>query len=388
MPTIVDHRRPVAVTSGPRFHFHGYYDKTPWDPSGRYIAALETAFVDRPPAADDTAVVGLVDTAGDNAWLPLASTQAWNWQQGSMIHWLGPTADPAFVQNDVRDGVLVSVVRALDGEELRVLPMPVYAVSKDASQAVTLNFARVHRTRPGYGYACAPDPSAGDLCPDDDGIWHMDLATGESRLIVTLAQIAAMRPKPNMAGAEHWFNHLLFNQDGSRFIFLHRWKLETGRWETRLFTAAPDGSDVCLLADHEIVSHFDWRGSDRVLAWARHYDVGDRFFLYTDLSEQREVVGDGVLTRDGHCSYSPDRRWVLNDAYPNRDNHRTLMLYRPADDTRIDIGEFYTMPELGGEIRCDLHPRWNRDGTKVCFDSTHEGERQVYTIDVADIVSG
>jgi Tol biopolymer transport system component len=78
---------------------------------------------------------------------------------------------------------------------------------------------------------------------------------------------------------------------------------------------------------------------------------------------------------------------VLNDAYPNRDNHRTLMLYRPEDDTRVDVGEFYTMPELGGEIRCDLHPRWSRDGTKICFDSTHEGERQVYVMDVADIVN-
>jgi hypothetical protein len=36
--------------------------------------------------------------------------------------------------------------------------------------------------------------------------------------------------------------------------------------------------------------------------------------------------------------------------------------------------------------RCDLHPRWNRDGTQVCFDSAHEGERQVYAIDVRDAV--
>lgn len=386
MPTIVDHREAIAVTSGPRFHFHGYYDKTPWDASGRYIAALEAGFMDRPPQGADEAVVGLIDTERDNEWVPLATTRAWNWQQGAMIHWLGPDADPAFVHNDTRDDSFVSVVRALDGEELRVLPMPVYSVSLDGAQAVTLNFARVHRTRPGYGYHSAPDPTAGDPCPDGDGIWHMDMATGESRLIVTLAQVAAIEPKPNMDGAEHWFNHLLFSRDGSRFIFLHRWKLDGGRWETRLFTANPDGSDICLLADHEIVSHFDWRGDDHVLAWARHYDVGDRFFLYRDRSDGREVIGDRTLTRDGHCSYSPDRRWVLNDAYPNRDHHRTLMLYRPEDDTRVDIGEFYTMPELGGEIRCDLHPRWNRDGTRVCFDSTHEGERQVYVMDVADIV--
>ena len=388
MPTVIDHREPVAVTSGPRFHFHGYYDKTPWDPSGRYIAALETEFMDRPPRADAAAGIGLIDTEGNHAWAPIARTRAWNWQQGSMIHWLDPTAEAAFVHNDTRDGRLVSVVRTLGGVEARELPAPVYAVSKDGSQAVTLNFARVHRTRPGYGYASVPDPSEGDPCPDNDGIWHMDMATGAASLIVTLAQVAAIAPKPTMDGAEHWFNHLLFNANGSRFVFLHRWKLPSGGWETRLFTASPDGSDICLLADHEIVSHFDWMGSDHVLAWARHHDVGDRFFLYGDLSDERAVVGDGILTRDGHCSYSPDRRWILNDAYPNRDNHRTLMLYRPEDDTRVDIGEFYTMPEATGEIRCDLHPRWNRDGTQVCFDSTHEGERQVYTLDVADIVSG
>lgn len=34
------------------------------------------------------------------------------------------------------------------------------------------------------------------------------------------------------------------------------------------------------------------------------------------------------------------------------------------------------------EIRCDLHPRWNREGTQVCMDSVHNGERQMYFVDV------
>jgi len=32
-----------------------------------------------------------------------------------------------------------------------------------------------------------------------------------------------------------------------------------------------------------------------------------------------------------------------------------------------------------------LHPRWNRDGLAVCIDSVHEGERQMYVIDVSQI---
>ena len=37
-------------------------------------------------------------------------------------------------------------------------------------------------------------------------------------------------------------------------------------------------------------------------------------------------------------------------------------------------------------MRSDLHPRWNRDGTQICFDSVHEGTRQVYVLNVKEIV--
>jgi hypothetical protein len=136
-----------------------------------------------------------------------------------------------------------------------------------------------------------------------------------------------------------------------------------------------------------MISHFDWRDGAHILAWARRFDVGDRYFLFRDRTDAPEVVADGVLTVDGHCSYSPDRRWVLTDTYPDRETHnRTLILYRPEDNVRIDIGQFYSPPEVTGELRCDLHPRWSRDGSQVCIDSVHEGPRQMYAIDVADIV--
>ena len=153
-----------------------------------------------------------------------------------------------------------------------------------------------------------------------------------------------------------------------------------------MFTANPDGSDICCVADHDMTSHFDWRNTKEILAWATQHDIGNRYFLFTDRTAKKEVVGEGVLTCDGHCSYSPDGRWILTDTYPDKERMRTLLLYRPSDGHRVDIGRFFSPEELGGEIRCDLHPRWSRDGRKVCIDSAHERHRQIYVMDVSRIV--
>ena len=85
------------VTTGPNHHYFGYYDKFPWDKTGQYMVCLETTFIDHPPQPGDTATVGLIDLASGNAWKPLAQTRAWNWQQGSMIHWLETAPEPWFV---------------------------------------------------------------------------------------------------------------------------------------------------------------------------------------------------------------------------------------------------------------------------------------------------
>lgn len=379
----------VAVTGGPNHHWFGYYEKTPWDATGRYMLALEATFIDRPPEPDDPATVGLIDTANDNAWQPMARTAAWNWQQGTMLQWLHGAPDRLVIYNARHNDRFVAVVRDVFTGQERALPRPIYALSPDGRTAVSTNFARIADTRPGYGYAGPPDPWKDDPHPDDDGIYWMDLETGQNRLIISFSQIAGIGPDETMDGAKHWFNHLQFNTNGTRLGFLHRWGTPgSGRWRTRLFTCDLDGSDIYCVADHEMVSHYDWRDPGHVLAWARQHRIGDYYFLFSDRTDSKELVGKGILTSDGHCSYSPDRRWILTDEGADAENKRTLLLYRPEDGRRVDIGRFFSPPELAGEIRCDLHPRWSRDGRKVCFDSAHKGSRQVYVVDVSRIVRG
>ncbi len=378
-----------AVTRGPKHHFFGYYDKCPWDATGRYLLAMEIDFRDRQPKPGEPLTLGMVDLKDNDRYVPFDTTLAWCWQQGTMLQWLPGAADREVIYNSVADGQYVAVIRDVHSGKARRLPRPVYAVAPDGKQAVTLDFDRLGRLRPGYGYLAVEEKYKDDPAPKDAGIYHLDLETGKHRLIVSIAQAAANQPDERFRGAMHWFNHLQFNPSSSRFLFLHRWRPALDKpWQTRLYTAKPDGGDLKLVIDTGMVSHFDWRDDDTILAWTRTKDRGDRFYLIDTRTREMTVVGEGVLTRDGHCSYSSDRKWVLNDTYPDDRRLQTLMLYRPADGKRIDVGRFHLPLKLAGPFRCDLHPRWDRDGTQVCIDSAHEETRQVYVLDVGRVVWG
>ena len=150
----------------------------------------------------------------------------------------------------------------------------------------------------------------------------------------------------------------------------------------------PDGSDVRVVDDYGHTSHFIWRDPSHILAWARHPSHRDAFYLYEDGARDVEGVGIGVITRNGHCTYLPDTDWILNDAYPDGERNQELYLYHVPTGAKHALGNFHSPTEYRGEWRCDLHPRFSPDGTKVCIDSPHTGEgRQLHLLDVSEIVS-
>jgi len=379
-----------TATGGSNHHFFGYYDMLQWDVTGRYILGLETTFMDRSPTPEDPAIVGLIDVEEGCRWEPLAETHAWNWQQSSRLQWLATAPDREIVFNDLTDDGFVAVILDIHTGKRRTLPQPVNILTHDGTQALTLNFSRVHHFRPGYGYPGIDDPSINEPAPADDGVFWMDLASGESRLVVSFADLLALPQRDDWPGASHWVNHLEISTDDRRFSLLHRWTLPNGSWWTRLITANMDGSDIYLLNDQDMVSHYDWRDGAHILAYSAHPARKEPwdFYVHTDQSAEVEPLGKMMPGQDGHCSYSPDRRWVLNDTYPDEQGRRTLMLYDIASDRRIDLGKFYSPAVEPDELRCDLHPRWNRTGTQICFDSVHEGSRQIYLVDVEEVVSG
>ncbi len=378
-----------AVTRGPKFHWFGYYDKLQFDPTGRYALCNEVDFEHRSPGPGDAIKVGMVDLEDGDRWIELGESRAWNWQQGCMLQWI-PGSRTEVIWNDREGGRFVSRVLDVRTRRLRTLPGPIYALSPDGRWSVAPDFRRLHDTRPGYGYAGPADPNRGLPAPEDAGIWKMDLAGGEARLIVTFADaLKVPPPQADWAGAKHWYNHLLFNTDGSRFCFLHRWAPpnRTGAFKTRLITASPEGKDLHLLDPNGWTSHFIWRDPSHILAWAWHPSHKNRFYLFEDRTDRVEVVGPDVMTVNGHCSYLPGNRWILNDTYPDKERMQHLYLYHVESGMRVPLGRFLLPREYSGEWRCDLHPRFGPAGRKVTIDSPHGGDgRQMYLIDIGGIV--
>ncbi|MBM3728074.1 MAG: hypothetical protein FJW40_21935 [Acidobacteria bacterium] len=378
-----------AITRGPRFHWFGYYDKLQFDPTGRRVLGMEVDFEHRSPRAEDTIRVGMVDTGGNDHWVELGDTRAWNWQQGCMLQWL-PGSKSTVLWNDRVDGDFVCHLLDTGTGKRRTIPSPVYAISPDAKWGITCDFRRLNDCRPGYGYAGVPDPNRDVAAPDNAGIWRVDLATGRRELIISIAQAAAITHPPGYSkDAKHWFNHLLVSPDGKRFIFLHRWRgdKEGAGFSTRLFTASAEGKDLYVLDPAGRTSHFIWRDKSTVLAWAWHASHGDKFYLFHDRTERVDVVAPDLMPVNGHCTYPPGNRWILNDTYPDKDRLQHVYLYDTRTHTRHALGSFHSPARYTGEWRCDTHPRFSPDGRRVVIDSAHNGGRQMYLIDTAGVTS-
>lgn len=377
------------LTQGPRFHWFGYYDKLQFDPSGRYLLGQQVDFEGRSPRPEDSIRIGIIDTAQGDSWTEIGSTRAWNWQQGAMLQWL-PQSDRLLMWND-RDGDrFVCRIYDLKSKRTRTLPAPVYTLSPDGKTGLAPDFRRLNDVRPGYGYAGIADPNREKLTPPDAGIWRIDLRRGKPDLLFSLADVAKIPHREAYSpNAKHWFNHLLFNPDGSRFIFLHRWRgdKEGTSFSTRMFTASAAGRDLYPLDPWGKTSHFIWRDPQHVLAWAWHPSHQNAFYLYRDQTEQVEVVGPGVMTVNGHCTYLPGNRWILNDTYPDPQRLQHLYLFNVATRQRVPLADLLSPKQYTGEWRTDLHPRFSPDGKKVCIDSTHEGlGRQMYLLDISGLV--
>ena len=368
-------------------YFFGYYDKSPWDITDRYMLCMRANNTWSDVSPKEKADILLIDTeksdANPDRVKKIAETSSWNVQQGCMLQWLGPDYSSKILFNDYRDGKYVSVILTLETMEEKVIPAPVYSVSSDGKFALTLDFSRLYELRPGYGYYNVPEKTKGIALPDSTAIWKVDLENGEITSLLSYSDFANFQPRKEMkeSGAVHKVNHIMISPNGNRFMVLYRW-FNGQRKYTRLITCNVDGTDMYVLSDDDMVSHCFWKNDDEIIAFENKKETGSGYYLMRDKTQDYEQFWSGI-DFDGHPSYSPDGSQIVFDRYPDRARTAAVMVSSAANKDKCNVktvARVFAPFKYDNDTRCDLHPRWSRDGKKICFDSVFEGHRGLYVV--------
>lgn len=359
-------------------YFFGYYDKSPWDITDRYMLCLRVKNTTKESAPSEPADIILIDTHNSNSYEVLATTRTWNVQQGTMLQWVGPSYDEEIIYNDYRNGQYCSVILNVFTKEERVIDRPVYTVATNGEFALSLDFSRLHRMRPGYGYSNLEEITKSEKIPVGPCIWSINLKENTSQPVLSYTDFFNFETRDNMKGAEHKVNHIMLNPSGTRFMVLHRW-LQGSKKYTRLVTANVDGSDMFNLSDDNMTSHCFWKNDEEIIAYSHKKETANGYYLMTDKTNDYSHVWQ-ELKSDGHPSFSADGKYAITDTYP--DKARIARVFLIHNGHIKTLAKVFAPFKYDNDFRCDLHPRWNRESNKVCFDSVFEGKRGLYTVKI------
>ena len=268
-------------------------------------------------------------------------------------------------------------------KEIKVLDKPIYDVSKDGKFALTLDFSRLHRLRKGYGYANIEEETKNEKSPEKTCIWKIDLNTGEISDIIKYSDLKNFETRLEMNDAEHKVNHIMISPNGKRFMVLHRWFKNNEKF-TRLVTMNVDGTDIYNLSDDNFVSHCCWKNDEEILSFLNKNKRGKHYYLMKDKTQEYKMLWPELNT-DGHCTYSPDGKYVITDTYPNNKRIASVYLCTEEDNKSRRIARVFSPFKYDNDCRCDLHPRWNHKSDMVCIDSVHEGKKELYVLDIPKI---
>lgn len=364
-------------------YFFGYYDVPAFNEGGDLHLAHRVRFWERPPRASDVAEIGVIERA-KSTFTPLAQTTAWNFQQGAMLQWFPSDSGNEIIFNIREKSTFGSRILNIANGKTRDFPMPVSNVDSQGRYALGINFSRLYDFRPGYGYAGFTDRWKEANHPEDDGIYLLDFRDGSVKLILSLQQIWEfthqwMPPKSQKI----LVNHITFNPSGTRFVALVRYfPIGEKQRRTAVITANADGSDLRMIKENYIVaSHYHWRDDETLMIYADG-EQGLQLYEWNAWDGAERALNTSFFLRDGHCSYSPDRKFVLYDSYPDQERYQHLAIYNLEQGAAKRYGKLYSYRQREIDIRCDLHPRWNRTGDIISLDSNHENRRAIYELTV------
>lgn len=377
------------ITSGPKHHFFGYVGHAltiPWNQSGRYIVAMRMDFYDRMPKKGESAEIVIIDTQKNFDVVPLDKTFAWNLQQGTMLYWNPKVPETQFFFNDLdlETGVVFTVL--YDIKTRRRLREYRYGNESIANGGVApsgkhfagINYGKITRSREIISYAGAKDWTVdGAANPDNDGLFKIDIATGDRQLLVSYSKLAKFL-KLKDSNYPIYVHHTLWNRNSDRIIFIVRGKGE-GKYPNAGCVIRSDGSGLSRI---KYDGHPEWYEGNLLSL------PGESFFRLYDVDAKKvvgRIGGEGVFpSPGGDNAFSPDGKWYVGSHKPRKEEC-VYTFYRLADKAYSRAPAIRTKPD-GGVTRIDPAPRWNRTSDAILAPGVAEdGSRQLFVVRILPV---
>ncbi|MCC6487645.1 MAG: hypothetical protein IT364_09110 [Candidatus Hydrogenedentes bacterium] len=382
------------ITQGPLHHFYGYIGhvgNTPWDGTGQFMVVLRTHFQDRMPEANESADLVLLDAHDGWRAERLDETRAWNFQQGSMLYWDPEAPDRRFFFNDrdpATNGIFCVLYDIKERKRIREYrfdesPIGNSGVSQRGGFFLALNYGRLARLRPVTGYPGAWDWTAGEVHPEKDGIWKVDVATGGRDLLISYRKLAeALRPRrPDIDAYPLFINHTLCNREATSIFAFMRGGWEGDPRPNRIdvpFTINLETKELKFLPAH-IGGHPEWAPGNLLVG-----SVDGRQVLFDPLAGAvAGTIGtpESIPRPGGDVALSPDGKWLINGRHSAAKSCYSVV--------GLETGEWFATPclDIGtykeGELRIDPAPCWNRDGSAFASPGlAPDGTRQTFVFQI------
>ena len=344
------------------------------------------------PQPHEAADIVLIDTQDKYRVIAIEKTLAWNFQQGTMFYWNPTRAESQFFFND-RDPktqqvftVLYDIEQRRRIREYRFNNVPVAngGVCPTGDFFLAINYGRMARLRPVTGYPGVTDPTAQVAAPKNDGIFRVEVATGQRKLLVSFRQLRDLlwNKHERINEADFYINHSLCNRSGDLVYFFARARFG----DNSMAVNAPCSirTDGTGLMTHEYIGgHPEWDEGSVVIG-----AKGQRQVRYD--VEKQSIIGqigtdDDFVSPGGDISLSPNAKWFANGFSTNNRKQNEYVLLRRSDGASVRSRAFSRGPYQRGELRIDPAPRWSRWGNAILVPGiTADGTRQLHLVRVVE----
>jgi hypothetical protein len=357
-------------------YFFGFHDKSPWSSdktkilSHKFSVKRNITQIEKKPIE-----IGYFEHNKFDHFISIGTTNAWNWQQGSNLQWIGKTNKIFF--NDLQNDNNVSRIYDINKGLCKTLQFHAMALSPDGRLALSASYQRFGKCMKGYGYKHQKnDLSIDNPLPPQEGLNLFSLDGMESKQIVDLSELANFDSTKSFSTSYHFISHCLFSPNSTRFVFFHRYLSKSGILSTRMFSSDIHSQSLWRFPGEDF-SHISWVNDHRIFAYCKPPNRPLGFYFLDDLTGNIISVNDETLTSDGHPQVSSDHKYILIDTYPDRFRNQQLKIH-DIEKEKSELVIRYKIPfAYRYHRRCDFHPRWSRDRKYICFDSAHNGVRSL-----------